>query len=100
LFKFEEFWTRDIASHSVIAKACNSPFNGSTAYALSRKIKASKAALKDWNIQHFGNIHFKIKNLLAELNRVQCSPMMNDSLVLEDKIQLALHEELLREKSL
>jgi hypothetical protein len=54
----------------MIAKAWNSPFNGSTAYALSRKIKASKTALKDWNIHHFGNIHFKIKNLLAELNRV------------------------------
>ena len=48
-FKFEAFWVRDISSHSVIAKAWNSPFNGSAAFALSKKIKASKVALKIWN---------------------------------------------------
>jgi hypothetical protein len=72
-FKFEEFWTRDISSHSVIAGAWSLSVNGSAAFSLSKKIKASKAALKSWNLQHFGNIQAKIKLLLSDINAVQCS---------------------------
>jgi hypothetical protein len=85
-FKFEAFWTRDIASHAVIAEAWNYPYNGSPAFALSRKLKASKASLKSWNIHQFGNIHHKIKFLLAELNNIQCSTPNEDSRTKEDNL--------------
>ena len=97
-FKFEEFWTRDISSHSVIANAWSCHINGSIAFSLSRKIKASKAALKLWNIQHFGNIHYKIKSLLEEINLVQSSPSSLDLSTKEESLQLALQEELIREE--
>jgi hypothetical protein len=96
-FKFEAFWVKDISSHSVIANAWNSPFNGSAPFALSKKIKASKVALKIWNSQHFGNIRHNIKKLLVKLNRIQCSPVNEDSQTKEDQIQLALEKELIRE---
>jgi hypothetical protein len=99
-FKFEAFWTRDISSHAIIADAWNTPFNGSIAFALSRKTKASKSSLKSWNIHHFGNIHLKIKNLLAEINRIQCSPSPDVDISKEDNLQFELQEELIREESL
>lgn len=45
-FKFEEFWTRGISSHSVTDGAWTLSVNGSAAFSLSKKIKASKVALK------------------------------------------------------
>jgi hypothetical protein len=99
-FKFEEFWTRDLSSHSVIASAWSCPINGSAAFSLSRKIKASKAALKLWNIQYFGNIHYKIKSLLDQINLVQSSLSSLDLSAKEESLHLALQEELIREESL
>jgi hypothetical protein len=99
-FKFEAFWTRDISSYAVIADAWNFPYNGSAAFALSRKMKASKSFLKSWNIHQFGNIHLKIKHLMSEINRIQCSPSPDDDISLEDNLQLELQEELIREESL
>ncbi|GLT70753.1 hypothetical protein SLA2020_428130 [Shorea laevis] len=77
-FKFEEFWTRDSSSHLVIAEAWRSHFIGSAGFILSKKFKASKAALKNWNVTQFGNIHLKIKSILAAINSVQCAPPSSD----------------------
>jgi hypothetical protein len=81
--KFEAFWTRDISSHAIIADAWNTPFNGSTAFALSRKTKASKSSLKSWNIHHFGNIHLKCEAHAALLAVSLAVSVGYSSLILE-----------------
>jgi hypothetical protein len=99
-FKFEEFWTRDSSSHLVVAEAWSTLVIGSAGFILSRKFKASKVALKSWNVTQFGNIQLKIKSMLAEIAKLQSSPPSPDLAVREESLQLALQEELLREESL
>jgi hypothetical protein len=45
-FKFEEFWTRDLSSHSVIAEAWRLPVIGSAAFFLSSQDKGFKDCSK------------------------------------------------------
>ena len=58
-FRFEEFWTYDTSCGSIISNAWVKSFNGSSSFILSKKLKATKAALKIWNSNHFGNIQKK-----------------------------------------
>jgi hypothetical protein len=99
-FKFEEFWTRDLSSHTVIAGAWQFNPNGSAAFSLYRKFKAIKAALKLWNTLHFGNIQKNTKHLLEQINSIQCVASDPCSSAIEENLHLNLQEELLREESL
>lgn len=45
-FKLEEFWIRDQTSFEVVKKAWHTHFVGTPAYILTRKLKATKLALK------------------------------------------------------
>jgi len=99
-FKYEEFWTRDLSSHTVIAGAWQFNPNGSAAFSLCRKFKATKAALKLWNTLHFGNIQKNIKHLLEQINSIQCAAPDPCSSAIEENLHLNLQEELLREESL
>ena len=56
--------------------------------------------MKLWNITYFGNVHYKIKSLLEEINLVQSSPSSLDLLAKEESLQLAFQEELIKEESL
>jgi hypothetical protein len=99
-FKFEEFWIRDLSSHTVTAGAWQVNPNGSAAFSLCRKFKATKAALKLWNTLHFGNIQKNIKHLLEQINSIQCAAPDPSSSAIEENLHLNLQEELLREESL
>jgi hypothetical protein len=55
-FRFEEFWTYDASCDFVISNAWIKNFNGSLAFILSKKLKATKSTMKIWNSNHFGNI--------------------------------------------
>jgi hypothetical protein len=99
-FKFEEFWIRDLSSHTVTAGAWQVNPNGSAAFSLCRKFKATKAALKLWNTLHFGNIQKNIKHLLEQINSIQCAAPDPCSSAIEENLHLNLQEELLREESL
>jgi hypothetical protein len=99
-FRFEAFWTRDHSSHSVVAKAWLADVEGSPAFSLSRKWKNTKAALKHWNIHHFGHIQTQIKSLMSQINTIQSSPHSPSSAAMEVSLQAALQEQLLREEVL
>jgi len=45
-FMFEEFWTRDLSCRNIISAAWSSYFAGSPTFMLSKKLKATKYALK------------------------------------------------------
>jgi hypothetical protein len=72
-FRFEEFWTFDASCNSVISRAWVKNFQGSYAFILLKKLKATKSALKYWNSQHFGNIQKKISSSLSQLDFLQQS---------------------------
>lgn len=91
---------RDLSSHSVIAEAWCSLFVGSAGFILSKKLKASKAALKIWNVSHFGHIQHKIKSILAEISNIQCAASSPVLVSREESLQHALQEELIREERL
>ena len=63
-FIFEEFWTHDTSCNSVISSAWVKNFLDSSAFILSKKLKATKSALKVWKSNHFGNIQQKIASFL------------------------------------
>jgi exonuclease III len=99
-FRFEAFWTRDQASHSVVAEAWLVEVEGSPAFSLSRKWKKTKAALKSWNTLHFGHIQTNIKALMAQIGAIQASPHSSSNSAREVLLQKDLQEQLLREEVL
>jgi hypothetical protein len=71
-FRFEEFWTFDASCNSVISRAWVKKFQGSCAFILLKKLKATKSALKFWNSQHFGNIQ---KSLIGHITKFCSAPL-------------------------
>ena len=99
-FRFEAFWTRDQASHSVVAEAWLVEVEGSPAFSLSRKWKKTKTALKSWNTLHFGHIQTQIKSLMARIGVIQSSTHSSSNAAREVILQKDLQEQLLREEVL
>ena len=100
LFRFEEFWTFDASCTDVISSAWVNPFNGSSTFILSKKLKATKSALKVWNSNHFGHIHKKIASTLRQLHCIQQSSPSPTSFVQEATLQKFLDDLLIQEESL
>ncbi|KAG2689981.1 hypothetical protein I3760_09G165600 [Carya illinoinensis] len=98
--KFEEFWIRDHSSFEVVQTAWLTHVVGTLTYILTRKLKATKHALKNWNINSFGHIQNTIKNLTFKLNDLQNALPTHDSIILEENIKENLNEQLRREESL
>lgn len=94
-FLFESFKIRDDSNYAVIVEAWDSTVFGSATISLKENLKLTKSDLKDWNFNHFDNIHVKLKAFLAALDSVQKylpSPKYNAK---EESIQVVLQEELL-----
>lgn len=76
-FRFQEFWLLDTSFPSIISKA----WNNSKGLAKSIDSFSKEATL--WNKNHFGNIHYKEKRILARLCGIQkalsnnpCAPLL------------------------
>jgi hypothetical protein len=99
-FHFVAFWTKDHASHSVVAEAWLSDVAGSPAFSLSKKWKNTKNALKFWNSHHFGHIESRIKSMMSEISVIQACPYSLINSTKEIYLQSDLREQLLREEIL
>ena len=99
-FKFEEFWTYDASCDSIVSNGWVKNFSGSSAFILSKKLKATKSALKIWNSSHFGNIQKKIAASLHQLDFIQQSPPTAFSFDQEVLLQKSLDDLLIQEESL
>jgi hypothetical protein len=97
-FKFEEFWTKDPSCRNVISTAWSSVFVGSPAYSLTKKLKATKNALKTWNKHHFGHIQSRISTLTRQLDIIQQSTTSEQSLQAEISIKQDLTNLFLQEE--
>jgi hypothetical protein len=72
-FKFENMWLKaDGFVDKVRLWWSSYSFQGSPSFVLAQKLKALKADLKKWNEQVFGNVEFRKKALLEELNALDC----------------------------
>ena len=99
-FKFEEFWTLDPTCGLVIVAAWEHFVIGSLAFCLVKKLNQTKAALKIWNIIHFGNIQAKIKSSLIKLEQIQLSPTCPQASVQESLLKKEHDDLLIKEESL
>jgi ribonuclease HI len=99
-FRFEEFWTFDASCNSVISRAWVKNFQGSYAFILLKKLKATKSTLKFWNSQHFGNIQKKISSSLSQLDLLQQSAPSPVTFEHEGFLQIYLDDLLIQEESL
>jgi hypothetical protein len=99
-FRFEEFWTFDASCNDVISSAWVNNFHGSSAFILSKKLKATKSALKVWNSNHFGKIQKNIVSTLRQLDCIQQSPPSSTSSEQEALLQKHLDDLLIQEESL
>ncbi|XP_035545422.1 uncharacterized protein LOC118348263 [Juglans regia] len=99
-FKFEEFWLRDPSIFITIKKAWSQGFIGTPSFILSKKLKNTKKALRDWNLKNFGHIQAQIKHLSDILSSIQDQDLPPSSLSLEMDLQTNLQELLIREETL
>jgi hypothetical protein len=99
-FRFEEFWTFDSSCNSIISQAWVKHFQGSSAFILLKKLKATKSALKFWNSHHFGNIQKKIASFLRQLDFLQQSSPSTVTYEQEGFLQKYLDDLLLQEELL
>jgi hypothetical protein len=68
-FKFENMWLKaDGFVEKVRLWWSSYSFQGEPSFILAQKLKALKADLKKWNEQVFGNVEYRRKVLLEELN--------------------------------
>jgi hypothetical protein len=99
-FRFEEFWTFDPSCSRVVSNAWVKSFHGSPDYILSKKLKATKAALEVWNSTRFGNIKKRIASTLCQLDVIQQSMPSAHSFGQELNLQLNLDNLLFQEEPL
>ena len=99
-FRFEEFQTFDASCTDVISSAWVNSFNGSSAFILSKKLKATKSALKVWNSNNFGHIQKKIASTLRQLDCIQQSPPSPTSFAQQATLQKFQDDLLIQEESL
>ncbi len=67
---------------------------------LSKKLKATKYALKNWNKFHFGHIQTRISSLTRQLDIVQQSNVSDKSFQAEVSLKQDLAKLFLQEKTL
>ena len=67
-FKFENMWLKEKGFVERVQQWWNGYcFSGSPSFILARKLKALKEDLKKWNTENFGDLAFRKKCLLSEL---------------------------------
>lgn len=66
-FQFEKFWLVDHSYFTIVEAAWREIFSGSVVAILAHKIRATKAALKQWNRLHFGHIQTAITACFAQI---------------------------------
>ena len=85
-FRFFDMWSTHPQFLDVIRSAWNVNVHGSPPYILCQKLKAYKAALKEWNTNTFGNITTQVQFCRKEL------------IAMQHELQLQPHDENLIEK--
>jgi hypothetical protein len=82
-FRFENMWLKTEGFVERVQNWWSSySFTGPPSLVLASKLKALKEDLKKWNHQEFGNVGFKQKQLLGELdilNMKECSGSLSSS---------------------
>lgn len=73
-FRFEQCWTRELMCNYIIDQALKYPLSYSQIPKISKQFNNAKAALKAWNISHFGHIQSCIQQLSKEIDRLQKNP--------------------------
>jgi hypothetical protein len=72
LFRFDNMWLKvDGFVDRVRGWWDSYSFPGSPSHTLASKLKALKMDLKKWNVNEFGNIHFKHQKLLHSLHELE-----------------------------
>ena len=99
-FKFEEFWTLDPTCGLVIEAVWKHFVSGSSTAYLVKKLVQTKAALKRWNILHFGNNQAKIKSIMLKIDQVQFAPPYSQASLQESLLKKKLDDFFLKEESL
>jgi hypothetical protein len=74
--------------------------SGSPTACLVKKLAQTKAALKRWNSQHFGNIQTKIKSTLIKIDQVQLASPCPQASLQESLLKKNLNDLLLKEETL
>lgn len=93
-FRFESMWITHPGTGAII----NYAWHRSSSF--PSRLKNTKVALKDWNKYSFGRVYDKIRVLKDLILSLQSKPQDSEVIVLEDRLQLELHEIFKREELL
>lgn len=70
-FKFHKMWIQHSDCRRLIQEVWFNPVQGCPMFILSQKLKYTKAALKDWNKNVFGNVHLRVEKVMEAVNSIQ-----------------------------
>ncbi|XP_043696965.1 uncharacterized protein LOC122647676 [Telopea speciosissima] len=104
-FKYFDMWSSHPTFLPVVLEAWQKPVLAFSTplRAFSKRLKNVKAALKDWNLNIFGDITLQVKECKDRLASIQSrlqSDLLNDSLAIEEKeVSIQLSSLLAREES-
>lgn len=97
-FKFHKMWLGHNDCKRLVQEVWSNPVFGCPMYVLSPKLENVKAALKDWNINVFGNIDLRVKNAIDAVDRIQQDINIqgaSESLIQQEALaQVELHQAL------
>lgn len=91
-FKFEGFWTKEASCVGVVAAAWSSVGGASHAHALSRKIRATHFALRQWNKKCFGQIQLALQHTKEQLAHYQLAAPSDMNFHLAHQLNVELDE--------
>ncbi|XP_031391078.1 uncharacterized protein LOC116203481 [Punica granatum] len=95
-FRFEEAWTRDHSSTTIVKNAWNKFVPGSKAFQLSSKIKIVKTGLRKWNKDVFGFCDTNIEGIMKKIEEIQTNQTTLETKEEEENLMAELEENLLR----
>jgi len=70
-FKFLKMWVAHANCVNVVRNSWNTSIVGCPMFIFSEKLKLLKAALKQWNIDTFGNVNNQVKSAKEKLDQIQ-----------------------------
>lgn len=87
LFRFESCWIQEKSSVAVVERAWRLSVQGSASFRLTKRLNATKAALRKWKKENFGVAQVQLKLLKARLHSIQAFSPLDLNWEVEQRIQ-------------
>ncbi|KAL3641647.1 hypothetical protein CASFOL_012462 [Castilleja foliolosa] len=99
-FRYENMWADDPTCFDTISKSWKTKVFGSPPFKLVSKIRNVKKDLKSWNLNHFGNVQAKIREINDHIAANQLKDITGSTLAIDEALQVELDSWIQRSETL